>query len=53
MFTLFFVVVRKGYCLPQNVGVVSVSLTGVHPHMKLGGDIDFGDAQGIGILKFW
>ena len=27
MFTLFFVVVRKGYCLPisdQNVGVVSV-----------------------------
>ena len=30
MFTLFFVVVRKGYCLPtsyQNVGVVSVILT--------------------------
>ena len=30
-----------------------ISLTGVHPHMKLGRDIDFGDAQGIGILKFW
>ena len=30
-----------------------ISLTGVHPHMKLGGDIDFGDAQGMGILKFW
>ena len=30
-----------------------ISLTGVHPHMKLGGDIDFGDTQGIGLLKFW
>ena len=30
-----------------------ISLTGVHPHMKLGGDIDFGDIQGIGLLKFW
>ena len=30
-----------------------ISLTKVHPHMKLGGDIDFGDAQGIGLLKFW
>ena len=34
-----------------------ISLTGVHPHMKLGGDIDFGDAQGIGLLgkhlTFW
>ena len=29
------------------------SLTRVHPHMKLGGDIDFGDTQGIGLLKFW
>ena len=26
-----------------------ISLTGVHPHTKLGRDIDFGDAQGIGI----
>ena len=30
-----------------------ISLTGVHPDMKLGGDIDFGDTQGIGLLKFW
>ena len=30
-----------------------ISLTGVHPHMKLSGDIDFGDTQGIGLLKFW
>ena len=29
-----------------------ISLTGVHPHMKLGGGIDFGDTQGIGLLKF-
>ena len=29
-----------------------ISLTGVHSHMKLGGDIDFGDTQGIGLLKF-
>ena len=29
-----------------------IALTGVHPHMKLGRDIEFGDAQGIGILKF-
>ena len=27
-----------------------ISLTGVH---QLGGDIDFGDTQGIGLLKFW
>ena len=27
-----------------------ISLTRVHPHMKLGGDIDFGDTQGIGLL---
>ena len=27
-----------------------ISLTGVHPYMKLGGDIDFGDPQGIGLF---
>ena len=29
-----------------------ISLTRVHPHMKLGRDIEFGDAHGIAILKF-
>ena len=36
MFTLFFVVVRKGYCLPtsyQNVGVVSVIPTSLQSFM--------------------
>ena len=28
-----------------------ISLTGVHPHIKLDRDRDFGDAQGIGM--FW
>ena len=38
MFTLFFVVVRKGYCLPtsyQNVGVVSVIPTCLQSFMYL------------------
>ena len=39
-------------CLFLLLVELRISLTGVHPDMKLGRDIQFGDVQGIGILKF-
>ena len=30
-----------------------ISLTEMYTHMKLGGDAEFGDAHGIGILRFF
>ena len=52
---------EKGVKLKKAISIIfllffrlnlQISLTGVHPHITIGRDIEFGDTQEIGILKF-